>query len=170
MFNDAKFEFEKAERVAKQEAERVAKVEAIEAPNLEALEAPKLEAIEAAKLEAIEEANPEAERVAKLEAIEAAKLAKKAAKKAKKAAEKAVKKAYFAKNLETVFDECPKYKPYKNIMCDADASEIQSKCYYDKYGDPCLNSNVVCSRRKECECKARGKFRCHKTKMKAPPP
>jgi hypothetical protein len=80
-----------------------------------------------------------------------------------KAAALAVKKkkremdrAKFDKDLDTVWEECPRFGPTSEHSCDP--ITLTSKCPF--YGKTCQGVDGTCKRNRHCECDAAGKFSC----------
>jgi hypothetical protein len=65
-------------------------------------------------------------------------------------------KAKFLLDMETVWEECPRFAPTAEQSCDP--STLTSKCHY---GKRCEDADGMCKRRRHCECDA-GKFSCTK--------
>jgi hypothetical protein len=65
-------------------------------------------------------------------------------------------KAKFLLDMETVWEECPRFGPTAEQSCDP--STLTSKCHY---GKKCEDVDGMCKRKRHCECVA-GKFSCTK--------
>jgi hypothetical protein len=67
-----------------------------------------------------------------------------------------VDRAKFLLDMETVWEECPRFGPTAEHSCDPDT--LTSKCHY---GKKCEDVDGKCKRKRHCECVA-GKFSCTK--------
>jgi hypothetical protein len=65
-------------------------------------------------------------------------------------------RAKFDKDLDTVWEECPRFGPTSEHSCDP--ITLTSKCPF--YGKTCQGVDGTCKRNRHCECDAAGKFSC----------